>query len=75
MFLGRKNQYCENNYTTKYNLQFQCVETIKLPMAFFTKQEQKISQLVWKHGRPQTAKEVLRTTNGAGAINLPDIRL
>ena len=24
MFLGRKNQYCENDYTTKYNLQIQC---------------------------------------------------
>ena len=24
MFLGRKNQYCENNYTTKRNLQIQC---------------------------------------------------
>ena len=24
MFLGRKNQYCENNYTTKNNLQIQC---------------------------------------------------
>ena len=24
MFLGRKNQYCENDYTTKCNLQFQC---------------------------------------------------
>ena len=23
MFLGRKNQYCENDYTTKYNLQIQ----------------------------------------------------
>ena len=23
MFLGRKNQYCENNYTTKHNLQIQ----------------------------------------------------
>ena len=23
MFLSRKNQYCENNYTTKYNLQIQ----------------------------------------------------
>ena len=23
-FLGRKNQYCENNYTTKCNLQIQC---------------------------------------------------
>ena len=24
MFLGRKNQYCENDYTTKYNPQTQC---------------------------------------------------
>ena len=24
MFLGRKNQYCENYYTTKCNLQIQC---------------------------------------------------
>ena len=24
MFLGRKDQYCENDYTTKCNLQFQC---------------------------------------------------
>ena len=23
-FLGRKNQYCENDYTTKHNLQIQC---------------------------------------------------
>ena len=24
MFLGRKNQYCENNYTTNCNIQIQC---------------------------------------------------
>ena len=24
MFLGRKNQYCENDCTTKYNLETQC---------------------------------------------------
>ena len=24
MFLSRKNQYCENDYTTKHNLQIQC---------------------------------------------------
>ena len=24
MFLGRKNQYCENDYITKCNLQIQC---------------------------------------------------
>ena len=24
MFLGRKNQYCENDYTAKHNLEIQC---------------------------------------------------
>ena len=24
MYLGRKNQYCENDYTTKHNLQIHC---------------------------------------------------
>ena len=48
---------------------------VKLPMAFFTELQQKISQFIWKHKRPQKAKEVLRKKNGVGGIKLHDFRL
>ena len=46
---------------------------IKLPMTFFTKLEQKVSQFIWK--KPRIDKAVLRKKNGAGRINFPDFTL
>ena len=51
------------------------VTPTKLPMAFFTELEQKISQFIWKLKIPQMSKAVLRKKNGARGINLPDFRL
>ena len=74
MFLGRMNQYCENDYITKYNLQIQC-NPYQITSGIFTEPEDKISQFIWKHKIPSIAKAVLRKKNGAGGINLPDFRL
>ena len=41
MFLGRKNQYCENEYTTKLNLQMQC-DPYQITNGFFHRTGTKI---------------------------------
>ena len=46
---------------------------MKLPMVFFGKLEQIISQFVWKYKKPRIAKAILRKKNGTGGM--PDFRL
>ena len=75
MFLSRKNQYCENDYTTKCNLQIQC-DPYQITYGFFHRiRTKKNSQFIWKHKRHQITKAVLRKKNGAGGIKLYDFRL
>ena len=42
MFLGRKNQYCENDYTTQSNLQIE-YNPYQITSGFFTELKQKIT--------------------------------
>ena len=70
MFLRRKNQYGENDYITKCNLQIQC-DPYQITIGIFTEIEQKISQFIWNHKRHRIAKAVLQKKTGSGGINLP----
>ena len=45
MFLGRENQYCENDYTTKCNLQIQR-DPYQITKGIFHRTRTKISQFI-----------------------------
>ena len=63
MFMDRKNQYSENEYTTQSNLQIQC-NPYQAINGIFRKLEQIISQFVWKYKTPRIVKAILRKKNG-----------
>ena len=51
------------------------VQSYQNPKDIFQETENTFLKLVWNHIRPQIAKAILRKKNGAGGINLPDVRL
>ena len=73
VFLGRKNQYCENNYTTKQNLQIQC-NPFQIINGIFHRTRTKNFTIHMATQKTPIARAVLRK-NGAGEINLSDFRL
>ena len=74
MFLGRKNQYCENDYTTtKHNLQIQC-DPYQIINGIFHRTRTKNFTIHMETQKTPNSQSSLKK-NGAGGINLPDFRL
>ena len=63
MYLGRKNQYCENDYTIKCNIQIQC-DPYQITTGIFHRTRTNNFTI---HMETQKTPK-----NGAGGIKLPD---
>ena len=74
MFLSRKTQYCEKDYTNKCNLQIQCYP-YQITNGIFHRTRTKNFTILWKHKRHHISKAVFKKKNGAGGIDLPYFRL
>ena len=74
MFMGRKNQYSENEYTTQSNLQIQC-NPYQATSHIFHRTRTNNFKICMKYKKPRIAQAILRKKNGTGGINLPDFRL
>ena len=74
LFLGRKNQYCENDYTTKCNLQIQC-DPYQITNGIFHRTRTKNFTIYIETQKILNSQAVLRKKNGTGGNYLPDFRL
>ena len=72
MFLGRKNQYCENDYTTKRNHQIHH-DPYQITNGIFSQNQNK--KFHNSYGNRKDPKQPVLRKNGVGGINLPDFRL
>ena len=71
--MGWKNQYSENEDTTKAIYRFNAIP-IKLPTVFFRARTNNFT-ICMEIQNPRIAKAILRKKNGTGRINLPDSML
>ena len=74
MFLGGKNGYFENDYTTKCNLQIQC-DPYQITNGIFHQTRTKSFTIHMETQKTLIARAVLRKKIGTGVINLPNFRL
>ena len=74
MFLGRKNQYCENDYTTKCNLQIQC-DPYQITNGICHRTRTKNFTILMETRKTLKSLSNLEKENVARGINLPDFRL
>ena len=73
MFLGRKNQYCENDYTTKHNLQIPS-HPYQITNGIFHRTRTINFTIHMETQKTLNCQSILRKKNGAGGINFPDFR-
>ena len=74
MFLGRKNQYCENDYTTKCNIQIQC-DPYQITNGIFHRTRTKIFTIHMETQKNSNSQNNLEKEDGDWGINLPYFRL
>ena len=74
MFLGRKNQYCENDCTIKCNLQIQCAP-YQITNGIFHRTKTKIFTIHMETQKTLNSQSSLEKEEWAGGIKLPDFRL
>ena len=75
MFMDRKNQYSENEYTPQSNLQIQC-NPYQATSGIFHRARTNNFTICMEIQKISNSQTILRKKNGTGRINqLPDFRL